>query len=254
MCLIAFAYKMHPVYELVLMANRDEFYSRPTRAAQFWNAEGFPELLAGKDMEGGGSWMGTTKGKRWGALTNYRDPNWKRPDPPTRGTIVLNYLTGNDTPPTFLETLKSTAGEYMGFNVLLGDPHGIYHYSNVSNKISKISSGIHGLSNALLDTPWPKLETAKQALGHKVAQDDLSPDSLFEILGNQEYADDAHLPQTGVPYEWEKAISPIFIQTETYGTRCSTLLYKKHSGEIQFIERQYKKGTQEVLKEQQFLI
>ena len=254
MCLIAFAYNMHPVFELVVIANRDEFYARPTRTAGYWNEEGHPKLLAGKDLESGGTWMGINKSGHWGALTNYRDPSWKREDPPTRGNIVLDYLKQPQSPKPYLDTIKPTANAYMGFNILAGSPDGIFHYSNYSDEITHIEPGIHGVSNALLDTPWPKLDAAKNALSEKVKSDDLEPDSLFKILGNTQVADDRELPKTGIPYKWEKAVSSIFINTGDYGTRCSTLLFIKKTGEMTFIERRYKTGTQEIQGEQSFVV
>lgn len=239
MCLIAFAYHMHPEYNLVLIANRDEFYKRPTRAAQFWTNEAKVELLAGKDLQGGGTWMGITKSGKWGALTNYRDPSWKRESPPTRGAIVPDYLLGNETPTDFITNLKHSAQQFEGFNVLVADKKQLFHYSNANNMVSEITSGIHGVSNAVLDTPWPKLEYAKHQLEQCVTQNNLTPESLFQILKNEQQAADDDLPKTGIPYELEKIISPVFIQSENYGTRCSSLLYVKKNGSVRFIERRY---------------
>ena len=251
MCLIAFAFKAHPVYDLILIANRDEFYERPTRAAQFWTEENLPDLLAGKDLQGGGTWMGITKEGKWGALTNYRDPSWKRDNPPTRGNIVLDYLTTDASPSDYLNHLQKTAPQYEGFNVLTGSGDQLFHYSNADDKITELEAGIHGVSNAVLDTPWPKLEFVKSELAACVDQDRINPEMLFQILENQQETEDEALPKTGIPYEWEKAISPVFIQTENYGTRCSSLLLIKKDGNKTFIERRFS-AMGEILEENEF--
>ena len=253
MCLIAFAFKAHPEYDLILIANRDEFYERPTRAAQFWTEENLPDLLAGKDLQGGGTWMGITKEGKWGALTNYRDPSWKRDNPPTRGNIVLDYLTTDASPSDYINHLQKTAQQYEGFNVLTGNGDQLFHYSNADDKITELESGIHGVSNAVLDTPWPKLEFVKSELAAFVDQNRINPEMLFQILENQQEAEDEALPKTGIPYEWEKAISPVFIQTENYGTRCSSLLLIKKDGSKTFIERRFS-AMGEILEENEFSI
>ena len=239
MCLIAFAYNMHPEYKLVLMANRDEFYKRPTRAAQFWNNEHKPDLLAGKDLEGGGTWMGVTKTGKWAALTNYRDPNWTRDNPPTRGNIALNYLTDSYSPEQYLNELQKTALQYEGFNVLVGDKENLFHYSNANDKITKLEPGIHGVSNAVLNTSWPKLKFAKDELSNAVNRDNLNKELLFKVLKNDQQAAEKAIPNTGIPHELEKAISPVFIQTENYGTRCSTLIFINRNGSVSFTERRF---------------
>ncbi|MDZ7806331.1 MAG: NRDE family protein [Gracilimonas sp.] len=145
MCLITFAYKKHPKYELILAGNRDEFYGRPTRSAQFWTDEGHPDILAGKDLEAGGTWLGIHKDGRWGALTNYRDPTIIKEDPPSRGELVMNYLTSDSSAIEYLQDLSTSAQDYNGFNLLLWDSGHFYHFSNQSKRMSTIEPGIHGL-------------------------------------------------------------------------------------------------------------
>ncbi|MCK9452466.1 MAG: NRDE family protein [Bacteroidales bacterium] len=246
MCLISFAYNMHPRYSLVLLANRDEFYKRPARKAQFWTEEGFPDILAGKDLSAGGTWMGINKNGKWAALTNYRDMSKLKPNPPSRGHLVLNYLKSGLTAVEYLESIKEKASLYDGFNLLAGDNNGIFHFSNETNKITRIKPGVHGLSNALLNTPWPKLETANSKLAYSIQEDNLNRDTLFNILTDQQKADESQLPETGLTKEMEKAVSSIFISTDDYGTRCSSLLFIDMEGNIDFTERSYIPGPNDM--------
>ena len=252
MCLITFAYKIHPEYKLILAANRDEFYGRATRKAQFWEDEGHPDILAGKDLEADGTWMGTTKGRMWSALTNYRDPSWERKDPPSRGHLVLNYLKESESPKQFSKGLVSNTDHYMGFNILVGDPDEIYHYSNKTDKLTLIEPGIHGVSNALLNTSWPKMDWAKKDLERIISKNEFSNEELFDLLSNSERAPEDQLPDTGIPEEWEKAVSSVFIKTETYGTRCSTLLLIDKKDNITFMERRYDPSDQSIIESTRF--
>ena len=252
MCLIAFSYKTHPKYKLILAANRDEFYQRPTRAAQFWNKEGMPHILAGKDLKAGGTWMGITKSGKWGALTNYRDLSNIKEDAPSRGALILDFLNHNNSHKDYLTNLKDKASAYNGFNLLVGGKDTILHYSNESNQITEIAPGIHGLSNALLDTSWPKLDQAKKELERVTSEEDFDKEELFKILKNPEKAPDDTLPSTGISKELEKAVSSIFIKTENYGTMCSTLFFIDYEGNAEFIERRYNTETSEVIEERAF--
>ena len=252
MCLIVFSYQKHERYKLILAGNRDEFYARPTKAAHFWDEH--PDLLAGRDLQAGGTWMGIRKDGRFGALTNYRDPSIDKIDPPSRGDLVTNYLSSEINAKEYLGNLNAVASKYNGFNILLLDNRGMFHFSNLSPKISEIDAGIHGLSNALLNTPWPKLETAKSDLEAITSNANLNYEDLFEILKNDRTAEDDHLPKTGIPYEWEKAISSVFIKTESYGTRCSTLLLVDYNGEATFIERRYDRHQDIVIGENSFTL
>lgn len=252
MCLITFAYKVHPDYELILAGNRDEFYARPTRKAQFWTEEGHPDILAGKDLEAGGTWLGVHKDGRWGALTNYRDFSIQKVNPPSRGELVLDYLASGKKGETYLRHIKPKAGHYNGFNLLLGDRQGLYHLHNQEKKIHRIEPGIHGLSNASLDTPWNKLTKANQQLASLIKNENLSKEALFELLLNEEKAPEENLPETGLSPEMEKAVSSIFIRTEGYGSRCSSLLLIDKHGNVDFTERRYIPGTKEINGEQHF--
>ena len=255
MCLITFAYKSHPKFELILAGNRDEFYERPTRKAEFWTKEGFPNILAGKDLEAGGTWLGVHEASRkWSALTNYHDTSIKKEDPPSRGELVLDYLKREKSAMDYLGDISKKAEKYNGFSLLLWDENGFYHYSNQNKKVTRIEPGIHGLSNALLNTSWPKLDSAKSQLEHVIKKEDFGKEDLFKILLDERKAEEEELPVTGIPKELEKAVSSIFIKTESYGSRCSTVLLIDKEGNIDFTERRFEPGTSEVLGEQHFEI
>tara|TARA_R110000868_G_scaffold259361_5_gene517252 strand:+ start:493 stop:1266 length:774 start_codon:yes stop_codon:yes gene_type:complete len=252
MCLITFAFKAHPTYKLILAANRDEFYARPTQKAQFWVDEKHPEILAGKDLEANGTWMGVNKSGKWGALTNYRDPSWVRESPPSRGELVLDFLKNKKLPENHLHQVKENGSTYNGFNLLLGNSERLFHFSNINNSITEINPGIHGVSNALINTSWPKLNQAKEDLAKVIADPNFKNEELFQLLKNEHKPPEDQLPNTGIPVEWEKAISSVFIKTENYGTRCSTLLLIDNNNEATFIERRYDPKTSKIIDENTF--
>jgi uncharacterized protein with NRDE domain len=242
MCLIVFAYKTHPRYELILAANRDEFYSRPTASAAFW--EDAPEILAGRDLVAGGTWLGVTRTGRFAAVTNYREPLMPRGEK-SRGNLVSEFLYGRETPVEYLQALEKHDFEYSGFNLLVGDFTGkqseIAYSSNRNAAFQILPAGIYGLSNHLLDTPWHKVLLAKKMLAENIANSEtVSPDALFKILQNSELAKDEDLPETGVGFELEKLLSPVFIESENYGTRCSTVVLIEKNGRVSFQEKIYK--------------
>jgi len=243
MCLIAFAYKTHPEYPLIVAANRDEAYRRPTRAARFW--DDYPSVLAGKDLKSGGTWMGINKSGKFAALTNYRDPSIIKEDPPTRGDLVLNFLTEEIEIEKYLNNVDTDAGKYMGFNLLAGSVDALFHYSNQERKINRISPGVHALSNHLLNTPWPKVEKVKKRLKEMISGS-FNKEALFELLKDNTAAPDEKLPDTGIGQKFERQVSPIFIKSENYGTRNSTILLIDRRGKVTFEERRYLPRTQKV--------
>ncbi len=236
MCLNIFSYKAHPDYKLIIAANRDEFYVRKTEAADFRNDH--PELLAGKDLEQGATWLGITKTGKFSFITNYRDPKSFNKDAPSRGALVSNYLNGSASPEAYLKSLGETQ-HYNSFNLVVGDLTELCYFSNVENKIRKLDAGFYAVSNALLDTPWKKLVTGKNAVETIIKQKNFNAEELFSALHNEQKADDSELPQTGVPYEIEKLISSMFIKSETYGTVCSTVVLIDTDNRVQFFERTY---------------
>lgn len=225
MCLILFGWKSHPQYDLVLVANRDEFYDRPTQPAHEWNEH--PGMIAGKDLTAGGTWMGITKTGRFAALTNYRDPKNIDPNAPSRGHLTKDFLISDTSPLNYLSTLKSEKSNYNGFNLLVGDQESLWYYNNVNHQIKELNAGVYGLSNALLDDPWPKVVNGKHGLKQLIIQSEPKDDELIGLVMNNSTAPDEDLPDTGVPLEWEKALSAMFIAKDNYGTRCSSLVYKK---------------------------
>ncbi|MDF1526689.1 MAG: NRDE family protein [bacterium] len=238
MCLIVFAYKYHPHYPLILAANRDEFYERPTSRSHFWKDH--PDLLGGRDMKHGGTWMGITKSGRFAAVTNYRERAVIRAHPLSRGLLVKDFLTNRDSPETFLNGIIPRAEEYRGFNLLLGDQASLIYYSNRSCKMQALKPGIYGLSNHLMDTPWPKLVRTRQALTAIIeGSDPISTEQLSNILYDKSPAADNELPDTGFELEWEKVLSSPFIVTPTYGTKASTVLLLDTDGQVTFTERSF---------------
>jgi uncharacterized protein with NRDE domain len=237
MCLIAFALEYHPKYRLVLAANRDEYFDRPTVPASYW-AEN-PTVLAGRDLVSGGTWLGVTTEGRLATITNYRDPEWHVPNPLSRGMLVADYLTGDMPPAEFLKHLNTRGHRYNGFNLLFGDRSGMFYFSNRGDTESVVSPGIHGLSNHLLDTPWPKVTSAKERLGSLLDKDTEEPEEYFAALADETPFPDNTLPDTGVGINRERLLSSIFVNSRTYGTRFTTLLFIDKENRLRFIERSH---------------
>ncbi len=236
MCLILFAYQRHPRFQLILAANRDEFYDRPTAPLDFW--ADYPQVLAGRDLAQQGTWLGVTRQGRLAAITNYRDPKHIKPDAPSRGHLVSNFLTGTLPASAYLQEVSAVAGDYNGFNLLVGDRHGLFYLSNRGGPPRALIPGLYGISNHLLDTDWPKTRRGKTGLAQAIAaQDELSSEKLFSLLADQALAPDDQLPDTGVPREWEKMLSAIFITSPHYGTRSSSVLLMDKEGGVRFEER-----------------
>lgn len=234
MCLILLAWQAHPDYPLVVAANRDEFFSRRTAAADFW--EDAPNVLAGRDLEAGGTWLGVTRNGRFAALTNYRDPARNTMEAPSRGELVRRFLIGGQSAEDYLSELESCADRYNGFNLIFGDPDGLWCFSNCGEGEQALAPGVYGLSNHLLDTPWPKVARGKSALnGALQALPNEAP--LFALLRDDSIAPDDALPRTGVSLEWERLLSAAFVRSPQYGTRSATVLLRDRSGWVRFIEQ-----------------
>lgn len=225
MCLIIFAWKVIPGMPLIAAANRDEFYLRPASAAGWWEDQ--PDVFAGRDLQGGGTWLGVTRQGRFAAITNIRAPSEKRPDAPTRGKLVSEYLSGNLSPADYIEQLRPRANDYNGFNLLVGDRDNLLWYSNRGDADPRngkpLEYGVYGLSNALLDTPWPKVTRAKAQFSSLLCLG-APEETFFELLADSTRANDCRLPSTGVSIEWERILSSIFICAPDYGTRASTIV------------------------------
>lgn len=242
MCLIAFAYNVHPSYRLILAANRDEFYERPSSPVDFWKDH--PQVLAGRDLKNKGTWLGINKNGKFAAITNYRDPSSLKSDAPSRGKLVSRYISGNQDAEKYLKKIFGKADKYNGFNLLLGEANDIFVFSSRGEK-QKLKPGIYGLSNHLLNSPWPKVTKSRKML--KAALDKKGADleeALFAMLADRYVPPDKKLPTTGIGLEWERLLSSIFIESAIYGTRSSTILLVGKNRRIRFVEKVFN-GQQE---------
>jgi len=241
MCLILFGWLQHPRYRLVVAANRDEFYERPTAPAGFWPHA--PKILAGRDLEQNGTWLGVTTTGRFAALTNYRDGELQDPAKPSRGWLVREFLLVGKSPIEYLSEVEARAGGYNGFGLVVSDLEHLCFFSNRYSGVHDLPSGLYGLSNHLLDTPWPKVVRGKSALAQMLQSDDaLDADAVLNLLADTTIAEDDLLPDTGVGIKRERMLSPIFVRGDLYGTRSSTVLTIDYQGEVTLVERSFDKA------------
>ncbi len=236
MCLILLGWQAAAEYPLIVAANRDEFHARPTRPAQVW-PEIEPALIAGQDLQAGGTWMGITAGGRFAAVTNYREAAQTQSSL-SRGQLVTDFLQGSQTAEQYARVIHAEGPRYAGFNLLVADHQQLLHISNRSPAVTRISPGIHGLSNASLNTPWPKVQDGKAQL-QQVINRQVDHQPLQDILADQEIAGDDQLPSTGVALELERLLSARKIVSPGYGTRSSTTLLLSTEGQINFYEQRY---------------
>jgi len=271
MCLLVIAWQVHPRYRLVVAANRDEFHERPTEPMARWPAP--DEIIAGRDLRAGGTWLGIDRRRRFGIVTNFRELQRPAPGAPSRGNLIPDYLRNAAPVTQYIQNLEPVADQYSGFNLLLTDhaepadradpghrAHVGHHHAPsghhadsasgdslwyVSNRAPQFAQslppGIYGLSNELLDTPWPKLQRVRKRFDTLIDQPgNISEEALFAILADPTQAgvDDA-LPATGLSHEWEQLLSSPFISNQDYGTRCSTVLLQGNAGTVSLIERRF---------------
>jgi uncharacterized protein with NRDE domain len=241
-CLILFAHKAHPDYPLVLAGNRDEFYDRPTAPAAFWADA--PKILAGRDLVGGGTWLGITRTGRLATVANYRHPAEKQVQGLSRGLLTVDFLRGTASPRAYLETVARLGESYKGFNLLAADGKEFAYYANRGGYIRRLTPGIYGLSNALLDTPWPKVAQGKAALQELLTAGTPEPETLLAILADTSRPSDHLLPDTGVGLERERLLSSRFIASPDYGTRASTVVLIDRTGQVTFVERSFDRSPQ----------
>ena len=240
MCLILFAYRHHPDFPLIVAANRDEFYRRPTRPPQFWQEH--PAVFAGKDLQAGGTWMGVTRQGRFAAITNYRKGIPEPVARPSRGELCVQFLTAESEVDSFLTSLATRADSYAGFNLLVGDFSNLDkpklgYFSNRSQSDALVlGSGVYGLSNGLLDEAWPKVELGKQAL---TAQLNDEPQEIQFVLMDRTTAAWEQLPDTGIEKTLEKQLSSRFIVTDNYGTRSSSVMRIHRSGQVDWLDQSF---------------
>jgi len=238
MCLLFIAHESHPLYKLIVAANRDEYYERPTEKAAFWDES--PGVLAGRDLRAGGTWLGITRKGKIAAITNYRDPKSINTSAPSRGRLVSDFLSKGKNPLEYLNNISTNANQYNGFNLIVGEKDEIYWYSNRGEGVEMLSPGMYGLSNHLLNTPWPKVNKIKSAFQRLLSQgSEIDPEMIFEILFDKSTPNDNSLPDTGVGLEWERILSPVFIASATYGTRSSTIILIDSKNHVRFIEKTF---------------
>lgn len=235
MCLIVFSWKLLPQCPLLLAANRDEFFDRPSLSADWWQEH--PDVYAGRDLKAGGTWLGIDRKARFAALTNIRNGQTPKQEKRSRGELVANFLKQDVDPAAYLELVREMGKEYNGFNLVFGDEHAMYWVSNEGeDSFSRLEPGIYGLSNGSLDTPWPKVVRAKAQFASLMCQG-APDDAYFEMLADTTRAADSRLPDTGVSLEWERLLSPICIESDAYGTRASTIVRVMDGGRAQLVER-----------------
>ena len=231
MCLIAFHWQPDGATPLRVAANRDEFYARPTAPMQWWEGE---RLLAGRDLQAGGTWLGVTTSGRLAALTNHREPALVKTDGPSRGGLPLAFLRGTASAEAFLDSLRPAAGSYSPFNLLVFDGQDLRGYESRTDRVIAFAPGLHAVSNGAFDEPWPKVQAIQAAW----AEPDLDDAALLALLADEQWGAEEHLPHTGVSLDWERVLSPVFIRTPTYGTRASTLL-RLGMDKVTVVERRF---------------
>jgi uncharacterized protein with NRDE domain len=237
MCLLALAIARHPRYRLVLIANRDEFHARPSAPAAYWDPR--EQHLGGRDLQAGGSWLAVGRDGRFAAVTNFRDPAEPQGEARSRGLLVREFIQGSAPPQVYIGALGNTAHRYRAFNLIAGDAESVWYTSNRGMGPRRLDRGCYGLSNHLLDTPWPKVVAAKHRLAAILDAEDgeLDPEPLLALLGDAHTFPDRDLPDTGIGSELERRLSPIFIRGGPYGTRCSTVWLVRADGHVRFIEQ-----------------
>lgn len=248
MCIITIVYKVSPSKPLVVVANRDEFYGRPAKPAYYWEENN--AVLGGRDLEKMGSWLAINKNKRFAAVTNYRDFTLNQLGEKSRGEIVNDFVLGNQDSWSFLQQIKKQGAAYGPMNVIVYDGILMAHYNNVTDVLQEVSPGIHCVSNATLNTPWPKVERMKQLVA--ASYEEHSINELLKIGRDTKRPVDEKLPSTGIPLEMERELSSIFVKREDYGTRCTTALQVDKEGNIHFAEQSYEKGVPSILIDEKF--
>ncbi len=235
MCLILFAWQQHADYPLVVIANRDEYYKRPSRDAHWWQDA---DIFAGRDLEAGGTWLGVNRRGRFAAVTNVREPGAMKPGKRSRGELPQGYLAGSGDAEAYLQRLAPHDREYAGFNLLLGDARALWFYSNREHRLRRIEPGVYGVSNGRFDEPWPKLVSGREELAEQIAAG-IDHEQLLEILTDHRVAEDHELPDTGVGLEFERLLSSRFIRSPGYGTRACSVVSFSRSGQIEFSEQNF---------------
>jgi uncharacterized protein with NRDE domain len=238
MCLILFAWQAHPRYPLIVAANRDEFHSRPAAAAHWWADAG--GVLAGRDLQAGGTWMGVSRGGRFAAITNYREPQTLEPPfERSRGHLVRDYLISDDSAAKYAWHLRDAGNAYQGFSLLLGDGRELVCVSNRTEEPVRIVPGVHALSNHLLDTSWPKAQHGRLRLEDLLGSDRLDVESLLDLLADRTLVPGEEPEEFDLRLAPERLTRMAFIVSPDYGTRSSTVLLADRESGVEYVERQF---------------
>jgi uncharacterized protein with NRDE domain len=243
MCLVVMAWRAHARYRLIVAANRDEFHARPAAPLAIWNDA--PDILAGRDLQALGAWLAVDRQRRFGIVTNYRDAQARRPEAPSRGGLIPDWMRLATSPTTFLQHLEPDAPRYAGFNLLLSDADSLCYASNRAPEFSRaLPAGVYGLSNLLLDTPWPKLTRVRGKFERWLAEQSGSAnpasEPLFAMLADRTRGPpDAPEPTQSLPPEWAPVLSSPFVVHPLFGTRCSTLVMIGYDGSLSMLERRF---------------
>ncbi len=235
MCLIVFAWQAHPDYRLILAGNRDELHRRPAQPMNWWADA--PGVLGGRDLQAGGTWLAVNRNGRMAAVTNYRETPGGRQRPRSRGELVSGFVRGQAPPESWCAGIP--ADDYAGFCLLAADNESLYYTSNRGNGTRRLDAGIHGLSNASLDTPWPKLVRCRDGLARLIDSNRVNPGVLFDLLADTTPAPADQVDNEHLPFDMARAVSAPFIRTRDYGTRCTTVLLVGHDGRALVTERRF---------------
>lgn len=235
MCLIVFAWKTHPDYQLVLAANRDEFHRRPSQALRWWPDD--PNVLAGRDLQAGGTWLAASRSGRFATVTNYREQQQRKKTQRSRGELVANFVSGNSSAASYSQSI---AGEnYAGFSLLVADNDDLYFVSNRGDDPTLIAPGIYGLSNASLDTPWPKLQRSRDGLRSLIESGSLNETELMRLMSDRTMVPVADVEPGPLPFKFTRALTAPFIVSTEYGTRCSTVYLRSKTDDVTLNERRF---------------
>lgn len=241
MCILFFAINKHPKYPLIICANRDEFHNRPTKSMHWWpKKNNKSNILAGKDLQAGGTWLGINKHGRFSALTNFRLPDLQDDEKKSRGALVLQALESNNK--TLIEALEVTASQYNAFNLVFGSSERLFCFDSTSKKTQILSTGFHSLCNGALDDIWPKMALGQNQLEEAINnsnEDYLNINELFKLMQNKQQAKIESLPKTGVPLNLEQLLSSIFIESLEYGTRTTNIIVQDKVGKITIYDKSY---------------
>ena len=236
MCVVALAWNAHPRWRLLLAGNRDELHARPTAPLARWPDAG---LLAGRDLQSGGTWVGLDRRGRMAVVTNVRDGFAQPHLGPSRGALPVAFLAGIPNAAATTAELIANAERYAPFNLVLADAEACWHIGNHPLQREVLTTGVHGISNGRLDAPWPKTRYLIAALRTWIDAGDDDLQSLWDAMADERIAMDDALPDTGVGIELERKLSPAFIRGEAYGTRASTIIMVDREGRGFIHERRF---------------